>query len=253
MIKLRLGIHFALFVMLCMCRQYYYVDANKPLQRVQVTLKGAVLYLSDVTTVEELQQRLFEETGLDEDEQGSATYQGTILDKNACLSECGICDGGQVNMIPKPMAKHWKLVKEMEKGLTKLRTKAAFSTNMSTMQRDQEEIKVLEQLLADIAMKAPMVQESLDRFVQLLQSPDGIERAKNPERIEGLRQVIINNPMLLKYVLRTASVNPGMTMQETVQDSNAWFLHVCKAVDRWATLSGNEVWQNLVTGRLFET
>mmetsp|Transcript_2896 Transcript_2896/g.7981 ORF Transcript_2896/g.7981 Transcript_2896/m.7981 type:complete len:260 (-) Transcript_2896:736-1515(-) len=239
-------------LLLCLLTLAPTIDATpQPLQRVQVTMRGAVLYISDVTTVKELQERIHEETGLTHDEQGTAIYQGTILEQSDCLSDRGITDGAQVNMIPKPMANHFRMLKDMEKGLKKLKMKLAFSTDTHTMQRDQNEIQAMEKLLADLALKVPMLQENLNKFVGLLKHPDGVERAKDPDRIEGLRQVIINNPMLMKYALQTEPCIPGFSMMDTLLDPNAWYQQATRAVDRWSTMSGFDLWESLVGGTLF--
>ena len=82
-----------------------------------MTLKGEVFYVSQVTTVGELQERLEEESGLDPVEQGAVTFQGKVLEPTDSLSEAGLKDGDQINVIPEEMANQWKLMKEMGDGL----------------------------------------------------------------------------------------------------------------------------------------
>ena len=97
---------------------------HKPVTNVQVTLGGELLYISQVSTVGELQQKLKEESGLEPEEQGSVTYQGKLLDDpKASLRDAGLQDGGQINIIPKRHAEHHKMLCKMWEGLIALRQK----------------------------------------------------------------------------------------------------------------------------------
>jgi hypothetical protein len=216
--------------------QHPLVFAVNPIRSVQVTLRGEVFYVSEVTTVAELQERLAEESGLDESQQGRVTFQGRVLEPTDTLSQAGVSDGAQVNMVPKVMADHWKMVKDMAEGLATLKQKVG---------NDAHEIEVLSDLLSDLTIKAPFLMEAMERFSKNLKHPQALDRANDPERIESLRQVILNNPMLMTYSRQT----PGM--EDALSDPDAWFRNVQAAIRRWQTMTGYQLWQALVDGRLF--
>jgi hypothetical protein len=209
-----------------------------------VTLKGEVLYVSQVTTVEELQERLQEELGLDPLEQGRVTFRGKVLESTDCLSEAGMEDGDQINIIPTMMANQWKLMTDMGGGLLTLIERVQGKGKDNVTSEERKDMEVMTKLYDDLT-KVPYMQDEMERFSEHLRSPATMERATDPERIESLRHVILHNPMLLKYVTESKA------SQEALQDPDAWFRYVQDSVQQWQTMDGYELWQKLNDGNLF--
>jgi molybdopterin converting factor small subunit len=207
---------------------------------VQVTLKGEILYISQVTTVEELQERLQEESGLDPSEQGRVTFQGKVLDSSDSLSDAGMKDGDQINVVPRIMGDHWKMMREMGDGLISLRQQMQ---NNGTPDQEKE-MAVMTNLFEDL-MKVPYMQEEMERFSQHLKNPVTLERATDPERVESLRQIILNNPLLMQYIAESKST------QEAIRDAHSWLQFITASVEEWKTMDGYQLWQRLIDGKLF--
>jgi hypothetical protein len=207
---------------------------------VQVTLKGEILYISQVTTVEELQERLQEESGLDPSEQGRVTFQGKVLDSSDSLSDAGMKDGDQINVVPRIMGDHWKMMREMGDGLISLRQQMQ---NNGTPDQEKE-MAVMTNLFEDL-MKVPYMQEEMERFSQHLKNPVTLERATDPERVESLQQIILNNPLLMQYIAESKST------QEAIRDAHSWLQFITASVEEWKTMDGYQLWQRLIDGKLF--
>ena len=240
--------------------------------RVQVTLNGDVYYVDDVTTVEMLQKRLWEESGYTKLQQGVVFYQGQILSQpNLALSDVGVQDSGdQINMIPSNLAQHWKLMNEMKIGLHKLHLQMnqQTSNNNGNSSDKKEQLKVLIELYNDITNKIPYMQEEMDEFMIRMRYPISLQYASDPDRIEKLRQIIVNNPMLLSHIMMmnnnngnrnqrtfgssTTSTNPASSSSTSsslgyiIQDKRKWRQLVQRSVGRWKTMSAYQMWQLLV-------
>jgi hypothetical protein len=210
---------------------------------VQVTLKGEVFYVSQVTTVGELQERLLEESGLDASEQGSVTFQGKVLESTDSLSKAGMKDGDQINMVPKRMADHWKMMQNMGTGLLSLRQRMDSSSTVTTLE-ERKDLDVMTKLFEDL-MKVPYMQEEMERFSQHLKNPLTFEHGTDPERVESLRQIILNNPLLTK------SIAESKASSDALLDPDAWFRYVQAAMEKWRAMDGYQLWQRLIDGKLF--
>jgi Ubiquitin family len=257
--------------------------------RVQVTVNGEVLYISNVATVSELQQRLWEESGWDESQQGRATFQGQVLEPDDLLSSVGVQDGNQINMVPKSFADHWKLAQEMGKGLEELRSKLTTlhnppphrfevvlpgispppptssnddnddsSTTTSTAAaaaarhhhlRDLQDFRMLSELYQDM-IKFPYLQNEMERIskkLQQQQQKSSLPRYNDPERIETIRQIVLNNPMMLSTLQKSSP-----RMKAALENSTAWLQLMQVAVARWKTMDGYQLWQQVIHGTLFD-
>ena len=65
-----------------------------------MTLRGKKYDVSDVTTVAELQERISEASGVDPSQQGRVLFDGQRLDSKAILSDVGVTEGSQLNLVP---------------------------------------------------------------------------------------------------------------------------------------------------------
>lgn len=218
---------------------------GNPLHNVQVTLRGEVFYVSDVSTTKELQDRLEEQSGWNATEQGNVTYQGKILEPMDNLAEVGIKSGDQVNLIPKRMADHWKMIQDMGEGLISLRNQISNRGLHNSSTEQWKDLQVMTNLYRDLT-KVPYMQDEMERFLEYLKNPDIADRATDPDRVESLRQIILNNPLLLKMLSESSP-----STKVALQHPDIWLRHVSSAVEEWKTLDGYQLWQRLVEGRLF--
>jgi hypothetical protein len=222
-------------------------SAGDPLRSVQVTLKGDVFYLSEVSTVQDLQNRLQEESGLNAAEQGSVSFQGKVLNPTDQLTEVGLQSGDQVNMIPKKMADNWKMMNAMGEGLLSLRQRMLSGGPQNVSSGEMKEFQVMMDLYQDLT-KVPYMQDEMERFSQHLKNPMVAEQATDPDRVESLRQIILNNPLLLKTMTESSP-----STKVALQDSDIWLQHVTASVEKWKTMDGYQLWERLIEGRLFGT
>lgn len=223
------------------------VCAGDPLRTIQVTLRGDVFYVSEVLTVDDLQRRLELESGLSAVEQGSVTFQGKVLDPTDQLAEAGMRNGDQVNMVPKRMADNWKMMNNMGQGLLSLRQRMLNQGLQNVPPEQLTEFEIMMNLYQDLT-KVPYMQEEMDRFSQHLKNPEIAEQATDPDRVESLRQIILNNPLLLKTLSESS-----LSTKVALQDPDVWLQHVTAAVEQWKTMDGYQLWQRLIEGRLFGT
>ena len=246
--------------------------------RVQVTLHGDVYYVDDVTTVEMLQRRLWEESGYTQSQQGVVYYQGQLLSQpTTALSDVGVQDSGDViNMIPTKVAQHWKVMNEMKLGLHKLHLQITTNDNdddynkKEQQQQRKEDLKVLLELYNDMTNKIPYMQEEMDEFMIRMRYPISLQYANDPDRIEKLRQIIMNNPMLVSHIMinssdssntrafgtsgsSSSSSSTSSSLGYILQDKRKWRQLVQRSVGRWKTMSAYQMWQLLVRdGNLFD-
>jgi len=219
--------------------------AARPLHTVQVTILGHVYHLHDITTLADLHDRLWDESGLSREDQGTASLQGRLLeDESTCLSDC-MEDGDQINMIPQPIADRFKLMHDMGHGLASLQNRIHLQGPFADP-TEASDLHVMTDLYHNLS-KMPFFQEELERFLNMLQHPDTIQRAKDPDKIESLRQVLLNNPMFLDYLQKTPKA------YQAVQDEQSWYQYMCDTMEEWKTLSVYDLWQRLIEGRLFGT
>ena len=211
---------------------------------VQVTLKGEVFYVSDVLTVKDLQSRLQEESGLTADEQGSVAFQGSVLEPSDSLADVGVTSGDQVNIIPQKMADHWRMMNKMGHGLLSLRNRIAQEVGSVSPERLRD-FQVMARLFEDLT-KVPYMQEEMERMCQYLKDPEVAGQVTDPDRVESLRQIILNNPLMLK-MLSESSPSTNIALQ----DSDLWLKHVIRAVEEWKAMDSYQLWQRLIEGRLF--
>lgn len=218
--------------------------AGTPLRSVQVTLRGQVYHVHQVSTVRELQEQLEEESGLDVYEQGRVTFQGKVLPHEATsLVDFGLKDGDQINMVPQQMADQWAMMRDFGNGLISLRNKVHLQGPFATPEEHQQ-VQIMSNLYEDL-IKTPFIPEDMERFSRAIQDPVAVERSKDPEWIESMRQVILNNPLLLKHMTESSR------SKQALQSREEWYQYIVDSIDSWGTMTSYELWKRLSEGRLF--
>lgn len=218
------------------------------MQNIQVTLKGEVFYISDISTVKDLQSRLEDESGLTPEQQGCISFQGKVLESTDSLVDVGVINGNQINVIPQKMADHWKMMNNIGNGLVTLQEKILHHHDESVETRRSEliqDFQVMVGLYEDLTTKMPYMQEEMERFCQLLKNPKIADHATDPDRVESLRRIMLNNPLLLSMLQETS---PSTVV--ALQDPKLWLQHVTRAVEEWKTMESYQLWKRLMEGRL---
>lgn len=133
---------------------------------------------------------------------------------------------------------------DMGKGLLSLRDKMLQDHAFSSTDRLRE-FQVMTNLYQDLT-KVPYMQEEMERFCQYLKDPEVADQATDPDRVESLRSIILNNPLLLKTLSESSP-----STKIALHDSKLWLRHVTRAVEEWKTMDSYQLWQRLIEGRLF--
>jgi hypothetical protein len=157
----------------------------------------------------------------------------------------GVASGDQVNIIPQKMADHWRMMNDMGNGLLSLRNRITHQQFGSVSPERLQDFQIMANLYENLT-KVPYMQEEMERFCQYLKDPEVACQATDPDRVEALRQIILNNPLLLK-MLSESSPSTNIALR----DSELWLRHVIRSVEEWKTMNSYQLWQRLIDGRLF--
>lgn len=209
--------------------------ASSPISNVQVTLRGKKYTIEDgVTTVGELKERLAAVSGVDPHRQGRVLFHGKRLTDSDSLSEVGVTEGSQLNMIPGESKKKHSTTKSSTTKSSSLASSSSGSSTSSSAASpaagdDNTLLSELwkqaglstpppnvEELLGGNNGEAPSLQESMEMMSTMMKSPMFQEYMNDPDRLEQSRQMILQNPMLKSMM----SGMPGM--EDLLQNPAAW-------------------------------
>jgi len=185
------------------CSSVLFGDA-KPLNNLQVTLRGHKYDISDVETVQDLQQALEKSSGVDPKQQGRVLFGGKRL--NGSLEEAGVTDGAKLNLVP---------------GKTSTKSKPSVSapstaTSSSTPPDMGDQLNEFMKSMGNGDGNPPDMKESMEMMGNMMNSPIFQEFMSDPEKLEQSRQMILANPLL-------KSMMAGMPgMEEMLNDPVAW-------------------------------
>jgi hypothetical protein len=198
-----------------------------------------------VSTIKDLQLKLEKESGLDLSEQGRVTFQGHVLPEDAAtsLSDFGLKDGDQINMVPRPMAEHWIMMRNMGRGLISLRNRVYLQGPFASPEELQQ-VQILTDFWEGL-VKTPFVPEEMERFSLALQDPAVMERSKDPEWIESMRQVILNNPLLLRQMAECPKA------KQAIQNQKDWYVYIVDSIESWRKMTPYALWKRFSEGRIF--
>lgn len=222
------------------------VAAKIPISSVQVTLRGKKYDLEDITTVAELQERLSDVSGVAPSQQGRVLFNGKRLDSTESLSEAGVSDGDQLNIVP-------------GKAKSKPKSSAGSSIDPAADENEEPSSNGMKELLEssgvdtsklDDLMKnmggaggeAPSLKESMDMMSGMMNSPIFQEYMNDPERLEQSRQMILQNPMLKSMM----SGMPGM--EDILNSPEAWKEAMQAAASMYQNMDQHELMQAMMGG-----
>ena len=184
-----------------------------------MTLRGKKYDVSDVTTVAELQERISEASGVDPSQQGRVLFDGQRLDSKAILSDVGVTEGSQLNLVPGSKKK--KSSSSSSSSSSSAAAAAAPATASADSAADaasMDPAKLAKDMLESAGIDPsqmeemaksmglgggeggaggmPDMKESLDMMTKMTKSDVFQDYMKDPERLEESRQMILNNPMM---------------------------------------------------------
>ena len=202
--------------------------SRKPIN-VQVTLRGKKYDIDGVTTVQELQSKLENESGISSSKQGRVLFGGRKLNPLDVLEDAGVLDGSVLNLVPSRKATTSTVSVSERKSSPNISNqisdidvpmmKSGPNTNgISDLLKNAglDPRKLDELLKASGQSGMPNLQESLDMMQNMMNSPLFQEYMNDPERLEQSRQLILNDPMLRSMMTSM----PGFT--EILNDPIKW-------------------------------
>ena len=183
--------------------------AASPVSNLSVTLKGKKYDIPDqVTTAQELMERLEEASGVPSNEQGRLLFAGKKLAATDSLSDAGVADGASLSVVP---AK-----KGGSKSKATATASAASTADTANAMEDYLKQAGVDPSQLDDLKNPENLKESLGMMNDMMKSPMFQEYMKDPEKLEQSRQMILQNPML-------KSMMAGMPgMEDLLNDPVAW-------------------------------
>jgi hypothetical protein len=229
--------------------------ASKPLQNLQVTLRGKKYDISDVSTVKDLQSRIKAESGLSSEQQGRLLFGGKRLQPNDVLSDVGVEDGGQLNMVPSTTKSKPKksagtastVSSGSSSGGSGGAAAAAASVNpmqefMKQAGMDGDQLDDIMKSMGGNGEKMPTMEESMEMMAEMMNSPIFQEFMNDPEKLEESRQMILGNPML-------KSMMAGMPgMEDILNDPEAWRETMQAAANLYQSMDNNALMEAMMSG-----
>jgi hypothetical protein len=227
-----------------------FVNAKTPIPSIQVTLRGKKYDLEDVTTVSELQERLSEASGVEPTQQGRVLFNGKRLDVSQSLSEAGVSDGDQLNVVP-GKAKSKSKSTSSRSSATSPAADAGAAESPANAMKDLLASSGVDTSKLDDLMKnmgggsggeTPSIQESMEMMSGMMNSPIFNEYMNDPERLEQSRQMILQNPMLKSMM----GSMPGM--EEILNSPEAWKEAMMAAASMYQNMDQNDLMQAMMGG-----
>lgn len=230
-------------------------NAVAPLQNLQVTLRGKKYDVNEVTTVEELKEKVKEISG--NTKEHNVLYGGKKLAATVSLRDAGVSDGDQLNLVPVTSGIASKAKQSTTAAATAAVSErgssastggadgAAGDSSMAAMkeylQQSGMDPSKLEEMMQGMDGKMPDLKESMESMSQMMNSPMFQEYMNNPEMLEQSRQMILNNPML-KGMMGSM---PGF--EDLLNDPVAWREAMQAAANMYKNMDPSEM-QSMMDG-----
>jgi hypothetical protein len=235
-----------------------YVFAGIPISSLSVTLRGQTYSVSDVSTVQELQEQVTNLSGIPIKQQGRVIFGGKKLTSDTVLDEAGIADGAHVNIVPSTSSKK-KKSSTATVASSKDNTKESSSSSTSSTSSPGPDSNFMSDLLKksgldskdlDEMMKSmggsgdgpKSVEEGMKAMKDAMNSPILQQMLKDPEKLEQSRQMILNNPMLKSMM----SNMPGMN--ELLNDKDSWREAMQMAAELYKNMDSDTLMKAMMGG-----
>ena len=160
--------------------------------------------ISDVTTVQDLQESMQKTSG-EKTDKHHILFAGKRLSVSDVLSEVGVTDGDHLSMVPSSEEAGSDTKKMME----------------DYMKQAGVDPGKLDEMMKSLGGGSggegmPSMKESMEAMTSMMKSPLFQQYMSDPEQLEKSRQMILNNPML-------KSMMGGMPgMEDILNDPVAW-------------------------------
>ena len=147
------------------------VAASKPIASVSVTLRGKKYELTDVTTVEDLQDQLETKSGVAKNLQGRLLYDGKRLESSSVLADVGVPESAILNMVP---------------GSSKKKKKKATTKAATTKETD---IEASSNPMADYLKSAGVDSNQLDEMMKNMGGEGGMPSME--ESMKAMKEAMV--------------------------------------------------------------
>lgn len=217
---------------------------------IQVSLRGKKYDLAGVDTIQELQEQLSEESGVAPSKQGRVLFNGKRLSSEDNLTDAGVKDGDQLNIVPKSKSKSGSSStkkKAATPAAAAAATPAAPSGGIEDMLKGLGGSGGMDDLMKSMGGGAggggaPDMAESMEMMSSMMNSPIFKEYMSDPERLEESRQMILNNPML-------KSMMTGMPgMEDLLNSPEAWREAMQAAASMYENMDQDDLMQAMMQG-----
>ena len=229
--------------------------AGTPLSGLSVTLRGQNYDVTDVTTVQELQEKVSSLSGISIKQQGRVIYGGKKLTIDTVLSEAGITDGSHLNIVPSTSSKKKKTKNTAATSLdnsSETKKSSSSSTTFSNPMSDLLKNAGINPNDLDEMMKSmgggggasgpKSMEEGMKAMQEAMNSPILQQMLQDPEKLEQSRQMILSNPMLKNMM----SNMPGMN--ELLDDKDAWRQAMQMAAELYKNMDSDTLMKAMAGG-----
>lgn len=230
-----------------------YVLAGAPISGLSVTLRGQKYDVKDVTTVQDLQEKVSALSGVSIKQQGRVIYSGKKLATDTVLSEVGITEGAHLNIVPSTSTKKKKpktTVASTQDNSSATKTSSSSSTTASNPMSDLLKNAGINPSDLDEMMKSmggdaggpKSLEEGMKAMQEAMNSPILQQMLQDPEKLELSRQMILNNPMLKNMM----SNMPGMN--DLLNDKDAWRQAMQMAAELYKNMDSDTLMKAMAGG-----
>lgn len=214
--------------------QFAVALAGKPVQSLQVSLRGKKYTVSGVETVQELREKIGRKSGV-ELEKHDVLFSGRRLKSRDVLSEIGVKDGAQLTLIPaktsNPAAKYGNASSKSSSSAEVTMEKYMQNSGMDT-EKLQEMMKGFS---SGTTGGGPSVKESMEMMSSMMKSPMFQEYMSDPKQLENSRKMILENPMLKSML----SSMPGL--EDILSDPVAWRQTMVAAANMYKNMDPDQL------------
>jgi Ubiquitin family len=231
--------HFLFFSLQCLTVGL--VSAGTPISRVSVSLRGQKYDVSEVTTVQELQEKVSTLSGISVKQQGRVIFGGKRLPTDTVLSDVGIEDGAQINIVPSTSGSKKK--KAATTPLPSAESTASSNVLNDVLKNSGMDTKGLDEMMKQFGGAGPKsMEEGMKAMQEAMNSPLLQEMLNDPEKLEQSRQMILNNPMLKSMM----SQMPGM--DDLLNDKDAWRQAMQMAAELYKSMDSDTLMKAMMGG-----
>jgi hypothetical protein len=229
------------------------VLAGAPISSLSITLRGKKYDVTDVTTVQELQEKVSSLSGVSIKHQGRVIYGGKKLAADTVLSEAGITEGAHLNIVPSTSSKKKKpknTVVSSQDSSSEAKTSSSSSSTASNPMSDLLKNAGINPNDLDEMMKSmgggaggpKSLEEGMKAMQEAMNSPILQQMLQDPEKLEQSRQMILSNPMLKSMM----SNMPGMN--ELLNDKDAWRQAMQMAAELYKNMDSDTLMKAMAGG-----